>query len=133
MLRMFGVVVLAAVMGGCALHAGTSGRVVFDDGPNRVDVSFSQRDRALIERYYASRPKPKKTPPGLAKREQLPPGLAKRDRLPPGLRGRGLPEDLERQLSPLPPPYVRVVVGSDVVLMDRHTRVIVDIVRGLPI
>lgn len=133
MLRVLGVIVLAAVMSGCALHAGTSGRVVIDDGKNQVDVRFSERDRALIERYYATHRKPKKTPPGLAKREQLPPGLAKRDRLPPGLQGRGLPGDLERQLSPLPSPYVRLVVGSDVVLMDRNTRILVDIVHNLPI
>ena len=66
-------------------------------------VVFSSNDIALIRNYYA---KAKKTPPGLAKKEQLPPGLQKRvvtgQPLPPGLQGRGLPGDLESQLSILP-------------------------------
>ncbi len=117
-------------LSGCALHAATSGRVVVSDGRNSVDVRFSDRDRAIIEQYYA-RHKPKKAPPGLAKRESLPPGLGRHDRLPPGLQARGLPGDLVGQLSPVPAGYVRLVVGADVVLMNRNTRVMVDIIHGV--
>lgn len=120
----------AGALSGCALDAATSGRVVVSDGRNSVDVRFSDRDRAIIEQYYA-RQKPKKAPPGLAKRDSLPPGLGKRDRLPPGLQARGLPGDLASRLSPLPAGYVRLLVGADVVLMNSSTRVMVDIVRGV--
>ncbi len=134
-MRKFFVVGLLALMGaaglsGCALHAATSGRVAVSDGRTSVDIRFSDRDRAIIEQYYA-RHKPKKAPPGLAKRESLPPGLGKRDRLPPGLQARGLPGDLVAQLSPVPAGYVRLVVGADVVLMNRNTRVMVDVIHGI--
>ena len=75
--------------------------------------------------------KGKRVPPGLAKKNKLPPGLAKRDRLPPGLQGRYLPDDLERRLRRLPDKYVRVKVGTDIVLMDRNTRVVFDIIYGV--
>lgn len=120
----------AVLLGGCATYAATSGRVVVTDGNSRVAVILTDTDRRLIQDYY----QPKKgtgMPPGLAKREQLPPGLAKRDRLPPGLQGDPLPADLDRRLSPLTPDYVRIRIGSDIVLMERRTRVVVDIAYGL--
>jgi hypothetical protein len=51
--------------------------------------------------------------------------------LPRGLRGTPLPSDLERRLSPLPDVYVRVVIGGDIVLMHRDTRVVMDIYRDV--
>ncbi len=76
--------------------------------------------------------KRKKIPPGLAKRGgDLPPGLVKRDVLPPGLQGRTLPYDLETQLTPLPESYVRVQIGTDVVLLNRKTRVVMDVIYGV--
>lgn len=74
--------------------------------------------------------KDQKMPPGLAKRDQLPPGLAKRDTLPPGLAKRDLPSDLERRLSRLPGGYSRKSVGSDIVLIEEATGVILDILKG---
>ncbi len=71
-------------------------------------------------------------PPGLAKRGgNLPPGLAKRDTLPPGLEGRALPADLEAQLTPLPNTYVRMRIGADLVLLDRNTRIVFDIIYDI--
>ncbi len=123
MIRVLCVIAAALVMNACALEAATSGRVAVSDGRNAVDVRFSDRDRAVIEDYYAS------LPPGLAKRNGLPPGLAKHRTLPPGLRQRPLPEQLEARLSPLPSPYARVQVDGDVVLMNRNTRLVLDIVH----
>ncbi len=91
-------------------------------------MRIDDRDRGHIHDYYRSR---KDLPPGLAKKDRLPPGLAKRDRLPPGLEGEALPHDLERKLSRIPSSYIRVRIGQDIVLMDRNTRVVFDVVYGI--
>lgn len=128
--RRLAALALAAFVTGCATHAMTSGRVVLQDRGTQVVVSINERDRGLIEKYYARNAK--RLPPGLAKRQgALPPGLAKRDRLPPGLRGDPLPPDLERQLTALPRGYVRLRIGRDIVLLDGRTRVVLDVVYGV--
>ncbi len=117
---------------GCASYVATSGRVVFTDEKATIDVTFSNRDRQVIYDYYRGRKGQKKAPPGLAKRGgDLPPGLAKRDTLPPGLQGRVLPAVLEAQLTLLPQSYVRVTIGADVVLLNRDTRVVLDVIYGV--
>ncbi|MEA3548437.1 MAG: hypothetical protein U9R66_12325 [Thermodesulfobacteriota bacterium] len=79
--------------------------------------------------------KKKGLPPGLAKKDSLPPGLAKQlernGTLPPGLAKRDLPYDLERQLPVLDDRYARVIVDQDVVLVNRATGVILDILRNV--
>jgi hypothetical protein len=125
---------ISVLMGGCATNAITSGAVVLEDDETSIAVRFTNRDREIIRHYYTHThsKKHKKTPPGLAKRGRgLPPGLAKRDTLPKGLQERGLPGDLERRLSRLPEGYIRVIVGTDVVLMKTRSRVIIDIYRNL--
>jgi hypothetical protein len=123
-------VAVSLLLTGCATSVMTSGRVVIQDDESTLAIAFSSRDRRLIRDYYNNY-KPKKAPPGLAKRRHLPPGLAKRDTLPSGLRGRNLPGELERRLSQLPDGYIRVIVGSDIVLVKTHTRVIIDIYRNI--
>lgn len=129
--------VLALLMGfmlsGCAAYTATSGQVVIRDENTAIDVRIDTHDRAIIEDYYKKSVKRKKgLPPGLAKRDgNLPPGLAKRDKLPPGLQGEALPYDLEKELVKLPSTYVRVRVGQDIVLLDRKTRVVFDVVYGI--
>lgn len=116
---------------GCATMQNTSGRVLVQGDSGYIDIRFSDHDRRLIQDYYG-RDKRKKMPPGLAKRGgNLPPGLAKRDILPPGLQGRGLPDDLESSLARLPTGYVRVKVGTDIVLMNKDTRVVFDIIHDI--
>ena len=70
-------------------------------------------------------------PPGLAKRDDLPPGLEMQidrfGRLPPGLAKRDLPADLDRRLGALRPGLGRHVVGSDVVLIEVATGIVLDI------
>lgn len=70
-------------------------------------------------------------PPGLAKRDELPPGLAKMQTLPPGLSKSRLPYDLE-SLLPLPPPGTQrfIVGGTNVVLVDQGTGLVIDIIKG---
>ncbi|MGW8286782.1 MAG: hypothetical protein ACWGOD_00975, partial [Desulfobulbales bacterium] len=93
---------------------------------------FSDQDREKVNHYYKSRRKAKKIPPGLAKKEELPPGLQKHiqkyNELPPGLEGRRLSPDLDTSLTRLPKGYIRLKVGSDVVLMNEITRVIFDVI-----
>lgn len=126
--------VAATSLVGCATTVATSGRVVIRDENISIGIVFTDRDRQMIHRYYQShRHSRRKLPPGLAKKGRLPHGLAKRDRLPPGLAKRSLPADLESSLSPLSKGYIRVIVGSDVVIMDRNTMVVFDIYRDVVI
>lgn len=110
---------------------------------NQTADGFTAQDRREIEEWFRlgkrvltgeddrKGHKQKKTPPGLAKRDELPPGLAKRDTLPPGLQGRDLPGDLERRLSRLPKGYKRSQIGDDIVLVEVATGVVIDILRGI--
>ena len=127
--------IVAGLSGCVSLPENTSGRVVVDNRNAHVDIRFNDRDRRLIHDHFRGHKKKKKhkrVPPGLAKRGgRLPPGLAKRDRLPPGLQGRGLSHSLESRLSDLPDSYVRLKVGTDIVLMNRKTRVVFDIIHGV--
>jgi hypothetical protein len=126
MIRLFLVLLVAALVGGCTSPTYTSGRVGYYDRHASVDIIFDGHDRRLIRNYFYKHRK--RLPPGLAKRDRLPPGLAKRDRLPPGLGGHPLPHDLERQLRRLPDGYVRLRMGKDIVLMDSRSRVVFDII-----
>jgi len=131
MKRLLPVLVLATLVSACAQQPVVrEADVVVGDRHSRVEIRFSDRDRVLIRDYYR-----RHLPPGLAKKSRLPPGLRKQlyrhGELPPGLQGRGLPAELERRLSRLPDGYVRIRVGTDVVLMDRRTRVVLDIIRDI--
>jgi hypothetical protein len=79
--------------------------------------------------------KDKGLPPGLAKRDHLPPGLAKqlkeKGRLPPGIAKRNLPADLAAQLPARPGDQEVTVINNDVVLIDRATGIILDILKGV--
>jgi len=104
---------------------------------------FLDEERRMITEYY--RPaagkkngKSKGLPPGLAKRGgNLPPGLQKHieknGRLPPGLQKRlePLPTDLSRRLPRLPDHWERVIVERDVILLDRRTNRILDVIEDV--
>lgn len=101
-----------------------------------VRIVFSTHDRDMIRDYY--RDSYSNLPPGLAKRGgNLPPGLQKhleRDgQLPPGLQKRvqPFPVELERRLPPLPDGYRRVTLGVDILILDRRTQRIMDIVHDI--
>ena len=106
------------------------------DSRGGVRIIFSVRDRDLIRDYY--RDQYSNLPPGLAKRGgNLPPGLQKhleRDgTLPPGLQKRvqPFPVELERRLPRLPDTYSRVTLGVDILILDRRTQRIMDIVHDI--
>ena len=101
-----------------------------------VRIIFSSRDREIIRDYYFGRNS--NLPPGLAKRGgNLPPGLQKhleRDgTLPPGLQKRveSFPVELERRLPRLPEQYRRVSIGVDILILDRRTQRIMDVIHDI--
>jgi hypothetical protein len=118
-------------------HGKGKGHNKHQDGDDQGENSkyfFSDRDREAITRYYSNHGS--NLPPGLAKRGgNLPPGLEKHlernGTLPPGLQKRiePCPAELERQLPPLPAEYRRAVIGAHVVIFNRNTSVIVDIMK----
>jgi hypothetical protein len=92
---------------------------------------YSDHDRDQIRGWY--RTHYSNLPPGLAKRDRLPPGLQRqlvvRGTLPPGLQKKmyPCPHDLEVMLPPPPPNYAHVVIGGNVVLLNRANFQIADI------
>lgn len=101
---------------------------------------FLPEERRIIVEYFhqGQKGKAKGLPPGLAKRGgNLPPGLQKHldknGRLPPGLQKRlePLPVDLESRLPRLPEHWERVILERDVILIDRRTQRVLDIIENI--
>jgi hypothetical protein len=99
---------------------------------------FLPEERRIIENYYRSGDPSKGLPPGLAKRGgKLPPGLQKHldknGTLPPGLQKRlePLPQDLDARLPRLPDYWERVIHERDVILVDRRTNSILDVIENV--
>jgi hypothetical protein len=116
------------------------GRGIASSLDTRRPDRFLPEERRAIEDYYrqAHSGKGKGLPPGLAKRGgNLPPGLQKHlqrnGELPPGLQKRlePLPVDLDRRLPRLPEYWERVVLERDVILIDRRTNRILDIIENI--
>ncbi len=100
-----------------------------------VATVISATERALIGDYVQkAKSSHNGLPPGLAKRDRLPPGLQKQIQrngsLPPGLAKRGLPGDLRGQLPHRRGQDYRVV-GSDIVLIETATNVILDVMKNV--
>ncbi|MHB8623538.1 MAG: hypothetical protein ACYC9J_14395 [Sulfuricaulis sp.] len=112
---------LGLSFGGCAVYTATSGQVVLMDDSTVVNVRFSDNDRMLVRGYYNK----SVSRQNLSSRVNLAVGRA----LPPGTRGESLPRELEQKLSPLPSAYVRLRVGWDIVLIEKQTRMVQDILR----
>ena len=123
-------------------------------------ISFGQDDQRAIRDYYdreiiekarerAEQGEGKGKGHGKGRQGKgLPPGLAKKNKLPPGIqkqleRGAILPADLQKEMQPLPrelevrlrplssPNQVRVTVGTDILIMDKETRKILDVMRDV--
>lgn len=103
-----------------------------EDDEDRGDYYYRGHERE-IRQWYEGRHDD--LPPGLAKKDRLPPGLerqlVRRGTLPPGLQKRiqPCPPDLERYLPPPPPETSHVLIGGHIVLLNRRTNVIVDILH----
>ena len=92
--------------------------------------AYSDHDRDIHDWYRAHY---SHLPPGLAKRDRLPPGLERqlvvRGTLPPGLQKKmqPCPRELEVMLPPPPPNYAHVVIGGNLVLVNRVNFEIADV------
>jgi Ni/Co efflux regulator RcnB len=97
-------------------------------GAENADKETTEADKKK------DKPGKKGLPPGLAKKETLPPGLQKQvergGTLPPGLAKRDLPASLSARLGAPAEGTERVIAGTDVVLIEKATGVVLDILRG---
>ena len=96
--------------------AGVLGAVLNDD------------EKTIIHRYFGDHPeaagKVKELPPGIRKK------LARGGAMPPGIAKQALPDGLHRQLPPREGQHYEIV-GTDVVLVETATRVIVDVLKDV--
>ncbi len=104
-----------------------------EEGKHADVYVYTEHDREEAHNWY--RANESGLPPGLAKRDELPPGLEKqlrvRGTLPPGLAKKiqPCPPELVRRLPPPPPDCAHVVIGGHVVLLNRHTNIILDMIH----
>jgi hypothetical protein len=106
-------------------------------GHNKHDdeggYAYTKHDRDVAWRWYQQHENG--LPPGLAKKDRLPPGLEKqlavRGTLPPGLQKkmRPCPPGLVHELPPPPPNCEHTMIGGHIVLVNRTTHVVVDIIH----
>jgi hypothetical protein len=130
------VVLLVAVLTPALVGCETGpryGEVAVRDPHYSVKVVFTDHDRRLIGDYYA--PRYQKLPPGQARKGRLPPGHAWRAKpnqpIHEDAQWRYLPYALDQRLSRLPPEYVRIIIGTDVAIMNTRTRVVVDVLEDV--
>lgn len=95
-------------------------RVAFTGGDRQTTDWWFRQNAGAIKRWYD----PAGKLPARLDRE-----LAPNDPLPRQLPQAYLPWGLERLLSPLPPGLERVIVGRHIVLVDRHTSTVLDVMR----
>jgi hypothetical protein len=88
-------------------------------------ILFTGDDRQMIDTFFRKRSGYAAEAKQLPSREPL----LVRDRLPEKVTVHPLPPTLDGQLPPLPTGYGRVIVGRDVVLLDRRSHTILDIMR----
>lgn len=98
---------------------------------DRKEHFYRDQDRDEMHNWYNAHAE--HLPPGLAKRDRLPPGLERqlvvRGTLPPGLQKKiePCPPELVRVLPPPPPDCEHVVIGGNLVLLNRTNFVVMDV------
>jgi hypothetical protein len=93
--------------------------------PTERAILFSGEDRRTIDHFFRRQGTASAANGAKARREPL----LIRERVPQGISTRPLPDALDHRLPPLPPGYARLILGRDVLLVERRTRTIVDIMR----
>jgi hypothetical protein len=94
---------------------------------------YSDRNREELRAWY--RHHESDLPPGLAKKDRLPPGLERQLRvngtLPPGLQREAheCPHDIEKYLPAPPPDCEHILLGGQIVLRNKKTQMVLDIIK----
>jgi len=122
-----------------------------------ADVVFKEIERRIIGDYFEreyrrhsadddhdekkgknkhnTKGKSKGIPPGLQGRKDLPPGIRKQiargQRVPDGMNTYRLPSDLIKRLPQRNADVERRVVGDDIVLIERGTNLILDVLENV--
>jgi Ni/Co efflux regulator RcnB len=121
---------------------------------NAVHIVFTEAEKKVIREYFEDagdggytgetqgsgksgakkgKKRNKGMPAGLTKRKSLPPGLQRQlernGTLPPGLQKKALPSDLRSRLPVERRGYERVIVDTDVLLVETATGIIRDIIQ----
>ena len=133
-----------------------SSNVTEDIAKGAVQIIFTETEKKIIREYFEDpgyggyteetrkssqgggkkgKKNNKGMPPGLAKRKELPPGLQRHlernGTLPPGLQKKALPSDLQTRLPREHRGYERVIVDTDVLLVEIATGVIRDVIQDV--
>ena len=94
-------------------------------------AAFTAAEKSVIEEFFG-RPATTDEESGEAKEaKEAKSGKGGKSKLPPGLAKRDLPADLTRRLPKRDDGTERVIVDSDVVLVEAATGVVLDILRGV--
>ncbi len=95
-------------------------------GQLSISATITSAERQIIQNYIGQHPgafaEVKPLPPGIAKK------IARGGTMPPGIAKRYFPADLMSQLPPRPGQQW-LIVGTDVVLMQAATSVILDLMQ----
>lgn len=86
-------------------------------------MSFSEAERKLIMNYYQQQGMPR-----VAAADKVTGRVSVGGKLMTGERPSKLPTSLDAQLPTLPDPYTRLVVGADVILVNRNTHDVLDVI-----
>lgn len=131
-----GAVGFLMIAGSCMLTYGQGkgkGKGHHKHGDDDQGEYYRDTDRKEARGWYNAHER--NLPPGLAKKDRLPPGLERQlvrnGTLPPGLqkRIRPCPPELVRVLPPPPPDCAHVLVAGHIVLLNRNTNIVLDIVH----
>ena len=90
--------------------------------PEAPAMRFSATDREIITRFYT--PSGGRSASGTIPAQRVKVG----DLLDSGQRPNKLPIELARRLPDLPAPYTRLTLGADVVLVNRDSHAILDVI-----
>ncbi len=89
--------------------------------PQPPGVRFSDAERNIITNYYRQQGQPRVSTSAKSR-------VGIGDKLISGERPNKLPTALDAQLPGLPDPYTRLVLGADVILVNRNSHDIVDVI-----
>ncbi len=113
------------------------GDIIFKEVEKRASEEFFGKKAA--EKATGGKKKGKKAKKGKGRGRGrgggLPPGLQKQlertGTLPPGLAKRELPPGLQKKLGDAPPGTERVIAGNDMVLLEKATGKILDVITDV--